>query len=203
MTPSATAPASPAPTEKKESLFQLSEDLLALDALMTEAGGELTPEAEAFLEEYAKKLATKTDSLGWFWRTLEARIAGFKKIGDDLAAKRKTEENKLARIRSYVLACMRNLGAKKLEGQVYTLAVQANGQRSFQLLEPYLSHPELLPSQFVKKVTRYEPDLEALKAATIAAGDALAFSGPLLEDGTAPTVPAAVLHPAGTHVRLR
>jgi hypothetical protein len=187
--------------ERKESLFQLSEDLLTLDALLTESAGELTPEIETWLEEYAGKLASKVDSLGWFWRTVEARIAGFKKIEGDLTAKRRTEENKLARLKGYVQACMHNLGAKKLEGQVYSLGIQQNSARSFQLLEPYLSHPELLPEQFRRTVTRVEPDLEALKAATVEAGDTLQYVEN--DDPTRQVHSVAVLHPAGTHVRLR
>lgn len=198
MTTSATASASPG-LDPKSSLFSLTEEMLQLDALLDESMGELTPDIEARLAALGAQLLKKTDSIGWFWRTIEARIAGYKKVADDLTTKRKTEENKLARLKSYVQECMRVMQAKKLEGQVYTLAIQANGGRSFQLLEPYLSHPELLPEQFRHTVTRVEPDLEALKAAAIAAGDSICDA----QSAAMPVPVIAVLHPAGSHVRLR
>lgn len=186
----------------KASLFSLTEDLNALDELLTESGGELTDEINAWLAEYALKMADKVDGLGWFWRTIEARIAGFKKGEAELTAKRKTEENKLARLKAYVHSCMTNRKETALAGEVYTLAIQRNGSRALTLQEPFLSHPELLPEAWRTTRIVVEANMEAIRAALAepGVGDVLTARCP---DEDSEPVTVAVLQPAGTHVRLR
>ena len=176
---------------QRETLFVLTGELLALDELLTESGGELTPEIESWIAEYRDKFTGKIDGIGWFWRTIEARIAGLKVAQEELATKRQVEERKLERLKGYVRLCLDHLGTSSAKGSVYSLAIHANGGKPpIELLEPYRSDPKLLPTK-LQKVT-VSADMEALRtymdgAETVTEGDQV----------------VARRLPAGTHVRLR
>ncbi len=176
------ATATKAPT--KETLFELGEDLTALDQLLTESLGEITPEIQEWLDEYRTKLEEKVDSVAWFVKTCEARAAGFSKAAEELAAKATTETNKIARLKSYVRACMELRGEKQLKGQVYTFALQQNGGRPpLTLLN---ENPDAYPPECLKVVRSV--DKERVRV--------------LVEAGqVAPEL--AVLEPLGFHLRLR
>lgn len=179
----------------KETLFSLTDDLLALDQILTESGGELTPEVEQWMTEYRDKFTAKVDGLGWYWRTCEAREAGYRKAAAELADKAQTEANKVTRLKEYARACLDHLGATKVAGDIYTLAIQKNGGRTpLKVCEPFLSDPSRLPAEYQRIVVL--PDLEKLRTrAELSCGVATMDD----RDGTA----MAELLPAGTHVRLR
>jgi len=195
MTTSSTkASASPAPTEKKESLFQLTQELEALDAILTEAGGELTPEVQAWMAEYQGKLEGKVDAIGWFIRRCDAEEAAHKAHAqamqqevDAFRAKARTAANKRERIKEYVRGCLAFLGVTKLQGKAYSLGIEkTGGKRSIEIVEPFASHPELLPEPYQRvTVTAY---LEAIRT--------------WLEANPADESIARFL-PQGDHVRLR
>lgn len=187
------------PAPARETLFSLSEDLLALDALLTESDGELTPEVEAWMAEYRDKLADKVDGIGWFWRTIEARIAGFKAAQDDLARKRQIEERKIERLKGYVASCLVHLGTRKLEGPTYTLAMQKNGGKApLRLAEPFASDPSLLPPGY--RIVKYAADLAKLREVAELDGGVVHLT-PTNPEEPPPLV--AELLPVGESVRLR
>lgn len=148
--------------ETRETLFSLSQEMAILDELLTESGGELTEEVSVALARIGAKLETKTDGLGWFIRTCEARRDGYKRTAADLTAKASVESNKIDRLKEYVKACMEQLGAKKLEGTVYAFAIQKNGGKPpIKLLEPYASDPDLLPRHLTRITVT--PDLDRIR----------------------------------------
>lgn len=171
-------------TTRKETLFSLSGDVLALDAILEEGGGEITPEVEAWIAEYRDKFTDKVDSVGWYWRTCEARAAGFKKAADDLAAKARTEEQKRDRLKQYVEGCLRHLDTRKISGQVYSFSLQTNGGSP--PLRLLVDDPAAFPES-CQRVT-VTVDRTAVRTA--------------LEASTLPEG-LAMIEPAGESVRLR
>lgn len=171
---------------KKPTLFSLSQEMVELDALLTESAGELTPEVEAWFDANREAMADKVDAVAWFIRTCEAREAGYQKVMDDLKAKQQTERNKVTQLKQYARACMDLLGTRKLEGEVYTFAIQKNGGKApLKLLAPYDTEPDKLPAEFVTWLPK--ADTQALRLAA--------------EQGR--TEGIAVIEPVGEHVRLR
>ena len=204
----AAAPAS-TPAPAKETLFTLTEDLRALDELLTESGGELTPEVELWIQEYSTKLKGKVDGIAWFIKTCEARAVAFKahakqirEQADDLAAKGKTEENKIVRLKEYVRLCLDLMGEKKVQGEVYSIGIEANGGAAPATIvaEPFASHPEKLPAELrILPPMRWEPNMEQITKLAAAAGGSLVVKG----EGKEPDVTIATIPPRGTHVRVR
>lgn len=169
--------------ERKASLFMLTDDLLALDQLLDESGGEASPELEGWIAEYQGRFTEKVDNIGWFWRTIEARQAAAAKIRDEFAAKARVEGNKLDRLKAYIAMCLQHLNTRKVAGQAYTLRLQKNGGAPpVRLL---IEEPAAYPEPCRKVVTTI--DRNAVRAA--------------LEAGALPPG-LAVLDPAGESVRL-
>lgn len=113
--------------EQRESLFEVTSDLLAIDALLTESEGEVTEEIQLWMNEYADKLAAKADGIGFYAKTLQRDAEFYKAQADELAAKRRREERKLEWLKSYVGFCLARLNVRSVKGKVYTLAIQTHG----------------------------------------------------------------------------
>lgn len=183
---------------KKETLFSLSEDLLALDALLTESGGELTPEVEAWIAESRDKFSDKIDGFGWYWRTIEARVAGLKLAQEELTAKRAVEERKLERLKGYVRLCLNYLGTDKAKGQVYSLSIQKNGGKPpLRILPPFDVQPELLPAGYQR--VSVTADKDAIRADMEKMGGLQR----VVPVGEGEPQPIAEILPVGDSVRLR
>jgi len=169
-------------------LYAIADDLLAVDALLTESGGELTPEIEAALASLNEVLVGKVDAIASYIRDCAAKAAALREEADVLTAKRRTEENKVGRLKEYVRFHMDRLGETKLAGAIWTFALQANGGRPALTV---LVAPEQLPALFRRLVV--QADTDALRGAVDAA------SGELVVDGRA----IARLEPVGSSLRIR
>ena len=173
-------------TAQRDTLIQLSDEMLALDALLMESGGEITPEIEEWMAEYEQKFADKGDSIGWYWRALEVDIA----VLEPMAAKLTVRRNALKRIKEYALFCLTKTGRDRVKGAFHEIYLQNNGGvTGLELQEPYRSNPALLPERFRK--VAYMPDMDAIKAE--------------MKDGAVREgiVTVALQAPRGMHVRLR
>lgn len=111
----------------KRSLFELTEEFLALEALLEASGGELTPEVEAWREANAEAFTEKVDALVWYAKTLKGDAEFYREQADELAHKAKVAENKIARLKEYAAVCLDRLGVKAVKGKVYAIAYQKNG----------------------------------------------------------------------------
>jgi|SRR5688572_16163119 len=173
-------------TEAPDTLFSLTEDLKALDALLTENAGELTPEVLALMAEYQDRFETKADAVAWYAKTLEAELSVATEHAAHFATKLITARRKVEAWKSYVLSCMTNLGAKELKGRAYTLSIQQNGgEQPLEIHEPFKSDPSQLP-EMLKRVT-FTPDTKAIRSAL--------QQRVFLDVGT--------LLPRGSHIRIR
>lgn len=158
------------------SLYELSEEQNALDALLALDEGECTPESDALTAELAGKLARKADSFGAYVRVLESADDT---ISDEIArlgARRRAIGNKVERLKRYGLMALQAMQRTKVEGALFTLAVQNNPAR----VEISCAVGEL-PAEYVRTVpASYEVDKaalsRALKAGAVVEGATLVVS---------------------------
>ena len=122
-------------------LFQLSAEMTALEDMLLESGGELTPELEAALTETQQGLSNKIDGycaiLHKFDYTEDVLDAEIKR----LTARKKTVANAKDRLKKHVCDTMGAFGMTKLESNLNTMTrrrstkVETNDEV---ILAPYL-----------------------------------------------------------------
>lgn len=148
------------------SLYTLTEELIALDRLLVEAGGEVTEGTDgASLEDWLKKyewqVGEKVDAYGGLIKNWEADIDGIKKEAERLVARAGVIGNKIKRLKEMAGLAMKMRGIRKIEGTLFTIALQKNGGKPPLIM--IVEDVAKLPEQFVKRTPA--PDSEAIRAA--------------------------------------
>lgn len=133
--------------EITKTLFQLSNDMMALEDTLWENGGELTPELEQALIETEQSLAQKVDGYN-------AVIRSFAYKGDVLDAEikrltalKKTADNAQKRLKEHVLNTMQVFGIEKLEGAYCKMSIRRSSKvetNDEQLTAAYLNAVQAL-----------------------------------------------------------
>lgn len=173
-------------------LYELAGDVLALESLLLESGGELTPEIEQWMAEHAGMLSEKVDDYGMVLRELESRVDVLAAEEQRLYEKRVGLEKSVMRIKAWLVGCMGQMHAKRLDGKLFALTRQRNSKRPMTLLVD----PDRLPDTLCKierKASR--PAIEALAPAC----DDDDATVEIRVDGQL----VATMPPADYHVRLR
>lgn len=143
-----------------ETLYQLTDELLALDDLLEDTEGEVTPEIEQWLEEYGLKSRTKVDNMCRYEAELRARAAAKKAEAKRLSDRARKEDADADRVKRLFELAMHRLGTRRLEGDHFTVAVQKNGgKRAFQVAQS----AEQLPEAYRRTETRYVALTEELR----------------------------------------
>ena len=107
-------------------LYELGEEQAALDALVSMDEGEWTADHEALEQELTAALVLKADKFGAYVQSLTATVDAIKTEQDRLAARRKTMENTVARLKRYALMALQTMDRDKVSGTLYTIGVQRN-----------------------------------------------------------------------------
>lgn len=107
-------------------LYELGEEQAALDALVSMDEGEWTEEHEALEQALTAQLVLKADAFGSYVQSLTATADAIKAEQDRLAARRKTLENTVARLKRYALMALQTMDRDKVAGTLYTIGVQRN-----------------------------------------------------------------------------
>lgn len=98
-------------------LFQLTADMAAIEDLLIENGGELTPEVEAMLTPTQEALAVKADGYNMLLRKLKAEETTCDTEAKYWAAKKKVAANAQKRIREHINDVMAFGGYDRIEGE--------------------------------------------------------------------------------------
>jgi len=142
-------------------LYELAEERVALDELIAMDEGEWTDEAANLADELAGKLALKADAFGGFVREMEANASAIKEEETRLASRRKSIEGKRDWLMRRALFALQTMGRNRVEGSLFTLAVQKNNPAVTVTVLP-----GALPKDFVRVIPEsYEPDKAALSIA--------------------------------------
>jgi hypothetical protein len=142
-------------------LYDLAEEAVALDDLLSMDDGEWTTEAEMLATELAAKLTAKADAFGGYLRGLEAQAEAIKEEEMRLAARRKAAMGRADRLRRYGLMALQRMERPKVAGDLFTLAVQ-NNPPSVAITVGV----DALPAQYVRTIPEQrEPDKTAIRDA--------------------------------------
>lgn len=164
-------------------LAELGDEFLALDDLAAMDDGEWTDAHEALAQELVSKAATKADAFGSYLKDKSARAAIIAEEEQRLADRRKRMERHVERLKRYAVFVLERIERPKIEGTLYTLALQKN--------PPTLDvtvGADQLPDAYVRVIPeRREIDRKALLDAV---------KGGAVVDGVA-------LAPATHHLRVR
>lgn len=147
-------------------LFQIGEDLRALDALIDEVGGEVTDPAvcaawEEWQQELADNEAVKLDSCINMIRQWEMEAAAAKAEADQYIAKARTRENRMAWMKSNIKLHLESTGRKRvLTATNRAIWIQGDGGRSPVVIASDLD-PSKTPDELA--IIRRTPDREAIR----------------------------------------
>lgn len=164
----------PATEPKRQSLYDLAYDLLAWDALVIEAEGEITPILDEFERELVTKLATKADAIGGFVKHLlveQGAIDGQARATKDelqrLQAKSTAIDTRIDRMKSLIDLALTMTEKTEFAGTFFTLKRVGNGGK--QPLE-LLVGESAVPDRFFEIRTEAVLNKERLREA-LDAGD--------------------------------
>lgn len=148
-------------------LHEVGADFLALEALLLEAGGEVTPEIEAWMAENDTNLEAKVDGYASLIEEWSADAAKWKAEEVRVATHRKTLENAAARLKARLVGELVAMDRLKVETPRFKVAVQ----RAASTVE-VLVDASVLPPQFRREIpATIEADKTALRAALKLADD--------------------------------
>jgi len=164
-------------------IYEISEDMAALDALLAETGGEITPEAEAafnaFEAELAANLHAKTDAYCALLAEIDARAAARKAEAKRLADRAKTDERTADALRERLRFVWETRRLGKVETDRFTVSLAKNGGKA--PLDIRCGVDEL-PAWAIKRETVVTVDKDAIRS-RLDAGEPLDFAS-LMERGT-------------------
>lgn len=125
-------------------LQQIAGEFAALDQLLEEAEGEITPEIEAWLTEYSVAERDKVDAYIGYVKHLEAQAKAACGLAAELNAKAFTLEKRSALLTSRMAAHMESRGLEELRGTIWRFAFQRNGGKAPLILasEDPAAYPE-------------------------------------------------------------
>lgn len=146
---------------------------LIIEQFIAEHEGEITPEIEMLMKDHEHATAEKVESIAWFIKQENARIAGIDAMIADLTKRKKGIVNRVNWLQDvYLLDQMHRLGKKvgdALKGTLSTIRLQLNNPRlDGDVDEEVLIDWKLDPARavFVRYIPeRYELDRKALLAA--------------------------------------
>ena len=159
-------------------LYEIAGDVLALEDLLLESGGEWTPEAEALYNEVEGSLESKVDGYAALIREWEADAEKWKAEEQRVAGHRKARENAAARLKARLLESLQQIGRDKVETPRFKIAVQRSAPSVEVLVEA-----DALPMEYQRvipesRVADKKALLEALKSGA-------EIDGARLTEGTA------------------
>lgn len=120
------------PKHDPRSLFEIGEDLQALEDLLLEQGGDVTDEdVERILDEWFKREgeaeADKVDRYVALIKTMLARSAMRAHEAQRIAERAKIDENGAERLKRRLIAYMQLMGKKTIEGLRFRTTLAGNG----------------------------------------------------------------------------
>jgi hypothetical protein len=145
-------------------LFNISDDLRALDHLISEVGGDISDPSiadavEAWIRELDSDLTRKADNYAALIAEMRQRAEIRKAEAERLAQKARRDEDSASFLSARLMAALEERGLKKIETDRFTLSVAANGGKA------PLSITEDVPLEWCRTIEKIEPDKEKIRTA--------------------------------------
>lgn len=131
-----------------------------LDAIEA-ADGEMSDEQVAALEALGHSIEVKAENVAKVIRSLEADAEGLRQERLRFAQKEQAATNKVARLKGYLLDCLRAAGRDKIKGELLSVAVQQSGE------SVVVTDEKAIPAAFWRKPEPPPPEVD--KKAILAA----------------------------------
>ncbi len=145
-------------------LLDITEDLQALDDLLTEAGGDVTgieTTVDAWLAELEQDLKGKVDNYAALITAMNARAEVRKAEADRLYHRAKVDANNARFLRDRLKCALEQRGVSKLETARYKVGVSKAGGAA----PIIIADQSALPADFVRVTEVREPDKDAIRKA--------------------------------------
>ena len=155
-------------------LFQITDDLAALDDLLAEVGGDITnPDVaatvDAWLAELDQNLSGKVDNYAALITEIRNRAETRKAEAERLANRARIDENAADWLATVLKAALEARGVKKLETDRYTVSIVGNGGK-----QPLVLTGDV-PPEWCKFVEKIEVNRDKIRA-SLEAGETLPFA---------------------------
>lgn len=160
-------------------LFDITDDLLALESLLSEVGGDVTDEqAEEAITEWFAELGedrnAKLDGYVTLIAEFEARAEMRKKESQRIAARATIDANNSARLKDRLKAFFQIMDLKTVETDYHRITLANNGGKLPLILDgAYQTDPSLLPDEYQREVITANTELIR---ARLEAGEQLDFA---------------------------
>lgn len=107
-------------------LYEATQALGITEEWLEEAGGELTPEVEALLNDAHMGFAEKVERVALKVKSLEAEAEAIATEGTRIMSRAKVRANAAKSLKTYLERCMDAAGETKVVGLLATVALQTN-----------------------------------------------------------------------------
>lgn len=168
-------------------LLDINADFQALDDLLAETEGEITPEAGKIIDDWLAELDTdlkgKVDSYAAYVTELTARVKVREEEAARLRARAKTDEKAADWLKYKLKVVMEDRRLKRIDTLRYRVSVCGNGGK-----QPLnIFDPHAVPHEVCKHIPEHwEPDGDLIRDALIAGK----------------RIPGVEFVPRGTHLRI-
>jgi hypothetical protein len=185
------------------SLFSISADLLALEEMLSETGGEITDDEagvalDKFFDELGEERDAKIDNYAALIRQFEAKAEARQAEAYRLQQLAATDANNAKRLKARLQAFFELHGIKKLETARFKLSVQANGGKAPLIVpEQWEREPASAPERYHKVTVSLDRDMiRGDLEAVFDSDDARAEAEKLMDAGCS-------IAPRGSHLRVK
>lgn len=104
-------------------LYEIADEYRAIDALLDESGGELTPEIEDALLVLESRVSDKVDAIGALIREAMVEHEGYAIEANRLRSRAMIAQKKADRLKEYLLGSLKAIGFDKIKGLRFTARV--------------------------------------------------------------------------------
>ena len=173
------------------SLFEISDELAAIEELLTENGGDITDDAagetlEAWFDQLTDARDAKIDDYCRLITMVTARANARTEELTRLGALVDTDENTIKRLKTALHNFMLERGVTKIETPLHKLTIAKNGGKAPLVIpEDWRNDPASAPEQYHRKVVHLDTDLIR---ADLAGGE---------------EIPGCAIGERGTHLRIK
>lgn len=144
---------------KAASAMTIASEILGIVGQIIENGGECSDETLVMLQGWQAALEIKANNIGLVKARLESDIEYYKVIEESARARRKTTENTIDRLKSYLKDCMKTADMKSIKGDLFSFSV-VEGR-----IKTVVENPNALPFDYVNVVEVIQPKTDAIKTA--------------------------------------
>lgn len=154
-------------SNKKQTLFDISDDIMALDELIWENDGDLdNPEVAKVLDKFEAEimnnLEAKVDNYSAYIKTLMHRAQARSDESERLADRAKTDENAAKNLAERLKYVLIKLNIPKVDTPRYSIAICKNGGKLPLNVD---IAPEKLPEEYRTETTTVKANNDSIRAA--------------------------------------